>query len=159
MLDAFGSHSWQSPTLTGLGRLAARSPLVSTDAWEKSLDGRWKFELLERPELLCEEHLVGDTGDWPDIQVPGTWNTQGWGKPHYTNVVMPFRNDPPYVPSDNPTGVYRQKFSLTKDWEGRRTLLRIGGADICPCRRRRIRYRVLRGSEKMFPAPGGTRAR
>ncbi len=129
MLDAFGSHSWQSPTLTGLGRLAARSPLVSTDAWEKSLDGRWKFELLERPELLCEEHLVGDTRDWPDIQVPGTWNTQGWGKPHYTNVVMPFRNDPPCVPSDNPTGVYRQKFSITKDWEGRRTLLRIGGAD------------------------------
>ena len=52
LLDAFGSHSWQSPTLTGLGRLAARSPLVSTDAWEKSLDGRWKFELLERPFLL-----------------------------------------------------------------------------------------------------------
>ncbi len=129
LLDAFGSHSWQTPTITGVGRLDSRSPLVGADGWAKSLDGRWKFELLDHPEELADDHLVGDTKEWTDITVPGTWNTQGWGLPHYTNVVMPFRTDPPVVPAANPTGVYRQKFSLPKEWDGRRTILRLGGAD------------------------------
>ena len=129
LLDAFGSHSWESPTITGVGRLDSRTPLVSPAEWEKSLDGRWKFALLNNPLEVQETHLVGDSSDWADIIVPGTWNTQGWGQPHYTNVVMPFRTDPPFVPVENPTGVYRQKFSLPKEWDGRRTILRLGGAD------------------------------
>ena len=34
---------------------------------------------------------------------------------HYTNVQMPFSHQPPKVPEENPTGVYRTNFILPKD--------------------------------------------
>lgn len=61
--------------------------------------------------------------------MPGNWTVQGWDKPHYTNVQMPFKNTPPTVPDDNPTGVYRRVISVPKTWRKRRTLLHIGGAE------------------------------
>ena len=128
-LEVFGARSWVSPTLTGIGRMASRSQFVNRPEWEKSLDGEWKFQLLARPEDFREAHLNADSAGWSSISVPGTWNTQGWGKPHYTNVVMPFRTDPPDVPAENPTGLYRQSFTVPKTWAGRRTILRLGGTD------------------------------
>jgi beta-galactosidase len=141
LLEVFGTGSWAAPEVTGVGRLASRTPLVSFSSienarvgdseWLQNLDGRWKFLMLEKPELLEEKHISSatDTKKWDVITVPGTWNTQGWGKPHYTNVIMPFRNDPPSVPEANPTGVYRTTFKIPKTWSKRRTILRIGGAD------------------------------
>ncbi len=141
LLEVFGTGSWAAPEITGVGRLASRTPLISYSSletaragdveWLQNLDGRWKFLMLKRPELLEEEHVASatDTKKWDGIEVPGTWNTQGWGKPHYTNVIMPFRNDPPTVPDANPTGVYRTTFKILKTWTKRRTILRIGGAD------------------------------
>jgi beta-galactosidase len=154
LLDVFGVRSWVSPTLTGIERLDARTPLVpladayepstATDGrespWLISLNGTWDFRLLAQPEDLRAEHvgvthsgvaLVGGAakGTWGSITVPGTWNTQGYGRPHYTNVIMPFRADPPEVPAENPTGVYRTTFTVDKEWKGRRTLLRLGGTD------------------------------
>ena len=36
--------------------------------------------------------------------MPGLWTMQGFGRPHYTNVVMPFPDLPPNVPEQNETG-------------------------------------------------------
>ena len=36
-----------------------------------------------------------DDRRWPTIAVPGNWTTQGWDKPHYTNVQMPYPDLPP----------------------------------------------------------------
>ena len=54
---------------------------------------------------------------------------QGFGKPHYTNVVMPFPNTPPSVPEDNPTGIYHRSFSVPAGWAGRRIILHFGGCE------------------------------
>ncbi len=61
--------------------------------------------------------------------MPGNWTMQGYGHPHYTNVVMPFPNLPPDVPDDNPVGVYRIIFSLPQGWSGRRVVLHFGGCE------------------------------
>ena len=131
MLELFGQPTWSAPEVTGVGRLAARTPIVPEGDWRQSLDGRWAFTLLRRPGEVTVDHVGVDTDDtkWTRIDVPGTWNTQGFGQPHYTNVVMPFRTDPPSVPEENPTGVYRTTFRVPLAWRGRRTILRIGGAD------------------------------
>ncbi len=63
------------------------------------------------------------------MRVPGCWQTQGYGRPHYTNVVYPFPVDPPHVPSENPTGWYRTSFQLPAAWQGMRILLRFDGVD------------------------------
>ncbi len=63
------------------------------------------------------------------IRVPGTWTLQGFDRPHYTNVDLPFPHLPPRVPEENPTGLYRRTFTLPDEWEGRRTILHVGGAE------------------------------
>ncbi len=54
---------------------------------------------------------------------------QGYGKPHYSNIVMPFSDEPPYVPANNPTGVHARCFEIPLEWEGRRIILHFGGAE------------------------------
>lgn len=66
---------------------------------------------------------------WGKIQVPGTWSCQGYDKPHYTNVLMPFSAVPPSAPAENPTGIYRRCFTLPPAWQGRRVVLHVGSAE------------------------------
>lgn len=140
LLTLAGTPSWQMPQLTGLNTLppratltpfptpeAARSLPREASPWFQSLDGSWEFQLLPRPEEATWARIAA--GGWAPIAVPGVWTMQGFGRPHYTNVVMPFPEAPPAVPADNPTGVYRRSFSTPADWEGRRTVLHVGGCD------------------------------
>jgi beta-galactosidase len=48
-------------------------------------------------------------------------------KPIYTNTQMPFPQQPPFVPEENPTGVYERDFDLPKSWSGKRVVLQLGG--------------------------------
>lgn len=54
---------------------------------------------------------------------------QGYGNPHYTNTQLPFGEDPPQPPAENPTGIYRKCFSVPKTWDGKRVVVRFGSAD------------------------------
>ncbi len=145
-LDAFGPSPWRYPEAVALGRLTARSPLVGhADAasartgrdaspWFRSLDGAgWRFLGVPRPEAVRPAHVADgtDTSRWRTITVPGHWTMQGFDRPHYTNVQMPFAGRPPEVPDDNPTGVYRTTFRVPAAWRRhrRRTILSIGSAE------------------------------
>ncbi|MFT3786246.1 MAG: glycoside hydrolase family 2 TIM barrel-domain containing protein [Tepidisphaeraceae bacterium] len=96
-----------------------------------SLSGTWKFAY----SLTAEEAPQGfetpafDVSKWDDIDVPGMWQLQGYGKPWYTNVQYPIPVDPPFVPTHNPTGCYRREFEVPADWSGQRVLLRFEGVD------------------------------
>ena len=148
-------NSWRRPELTHLNRLAMRSPLVpfpdaeaaaagdrSSSPWFRSLDGSWRFRLYHRPEDVPTSVVRPDYGDdrWSPIDVPGAWTRQGadghapeaaptFDRPIYTNVLMPFAGEPPHVPYENPTGVYRTSFSLPQGWKSRRTVVSFGGAE------------------------------
>jgi beta-galactosidase len=88
-----------------------------------SLDGRWRFQLLPRPE-----DPLG--AEWVEADVPGCWTMQGtWDRPIYTNVQMPFPGLPPTPPPDNPTGVYERSFQVPDEWAGRRVVLSVGAAE------------------------------
>ena len=79
-----------------------------------SLSGRWKFHYSTNPSAPgpAEE----DADAWSKINVPGHWQLQGWGHPHYTNIDFPFPVDMPLVPSRNPTGHYLTSFEVPVDW-------------------------------------------
>jgi beta-galactosidase len=106
--------------------------LPSGNPWLMSLDGSWDFFLAESPDALPAP-LFPDPAragsGWSSIQVPGSWSLQGYDKPHYTNVVMPFGNVPPTSPAHNPTGVYARRFVLPPSWAGRRVVLKVGSAE------------------------------
>ena len=140
LLEVGGRKTWKLPQLTGLNKLPPRAtayPSLSPEKaltmdresspWFLSLNGTWDFKILSRPEEAKDEII--DEISWKPIQVPGNWTMQGFGHPHYTNVVMPFTNIPPDVPEVNPTGIYRRTFRIPPSWDGRRIVLHFGGCE------------------------------
>jgi len=71
------------------------------------LNGEWDFKYFARD---FDENLEGE---WDKISVPSCWQLKGYENPNYTNVVYPYPYDPPYVPTENPMGVYRRTFEIT----------------------------------------------
>lgn len=126
-LDAFGARSWTRPEATGYGRLPMATYLGRDDA--VVLDGDWSFALRARPEDVTADDLAGATAGWPAVAVPGCWTMQGFDRPQYTNVQMPFPGPPPRVPDDNPTGVYRRAVAVPAHWVRRRIVLHVAGAE------------------------------
>ncbi|KAH8199776.1 hypothetical protein TruAng_006057 [Truncatella angustata] len=96
------------------------------------LNGEWDFHYasspLEAPQVEDKSLTIGD--EWTRINVPGHWQLQGHGRPHYTNVIYPFPVCPPHIPTENPTGTYRRTFSVPLSWDRSSQLrLRFDGVD------------------------------
>ena len=133
----------RSPESTGGGKLPVHATFFhhSTEEealaggygrWLLFLNGTWKFRFFENPDLVSDDLLFdADDSGWADIAVPGCWDMQGYGHPHYTNIQMPFREYPPEVPKQNPTGIYRGKFILPNGWDERRVILHFDGVENC----------------------------
>lgn len=135
---------YQAPGVLNVNTLPARSNIFSFDTEESalkaagtadhgekciSLDGRWHFRYLENPDSLTMSDLTADLADNDTIAVPGCWTVQGYDKPHYTNVKMPFTNVPPQVPECNPTGIYQRNFTLTERQLESRLVLHFDGVE------------------------------
>jgi len=58
---------------------------------------------------------------------------QGFGRPQYTNVVMPFADPPPTVPAANETGIYRRTFRVPRGWRARPVVLEFAGSEGMLC--------------------------
>lgn len=75
------------------------------------LNGIWRFKFYNR-DIDVEQSII----DWDNIEVPSCWQLQGYENPNYTNVNYPYPCDPPYVPDENPCGVYERDFNISKKW-------------------------------------------
>lgn len=94
----------------------AKKGIRGSSRFYKSLNGVWKFKYHEsvnqvQDGFYAQDH---DAAGWDDLIVPSNWQMQGYDKPHYTNVNYPYPCDPPYVPNDNPAGLYVRDFNLDK---------------------------------------------
>ncbi len=135
---------WETPELTQINRTEMRSttyPFSSEDkalTFERTqsdkvnfLNGKWSFKLFDKPESVPADVFAADfdSSAWDLITVPANWTMEGYDKPHYTNVQMPFKNNYPFVPEENPTGVYRTTFEISKN--NPRTVLHFDGCESC----------------------------
>ena len=61
-------------------------------SWRQSLDGCWLFVYSERPEERPKEFYLpeADESGMAEIQVPGHWQTQGYGRFQYTDSLYPW---------------------------------------------------------------------
>jgi beta-galactosidase len=142
-----GKPTWKSPTTVCFNRAPARATLLpfpdvksaltlsrEKTPYVQTLNGEWDFVLLHRPEEVRNEMLQPEfdvaAAGFRKIPVPSNWTRQEtFDQPHYTNVQMPFAQEPPEVPAENPTGVYRTTFTVPTNWDGRRVVLHVGGAE------------------------------
>lgn len=97
-------------------------------SFHHELNGKWKFHHAQSP-YEAPDWKLADPQTWDDILVPGMWQLQGYGKPHYTNVAHPFPVDPPNVPAVNETGSYWRSFELPPAWDDFQVRLRFEGVD------------------------------
>lgn len=95
----------------------------------QSLNGVWNFAMHESVAAALESVYQDKNSNWTDIQVPGHWQLQGFGSPQYVNVQYPFPVNPPYVPTENPTGVYNRSFWVDENMSNYHGFLRFDGVD------------------------------
>lgn len=69
------------------------------------LNGEWDFAFYDRDYDEAPAKVS-------KIDVPSCWQCRGYEAPYYTNVIYPYPIDPPYVPMENPMGVYTRSFEI-----------------------------------------------
>lgn len=119
-----------------------------------SLNGTWKFKWLENIHAMPADFFKVNFNDenWAGLPVPSNWQMHGYGIPIYINMNNPFAIfgkmnlphpfnkappyrtafsgvNPPFIPiNNNPIGLYRKTFNLSKEQlEARRLILHFAG--------------------------------
>ncbi len=120
-------HDWENERVTEINKEPPHATFLYEGSHDNhiSLDGSWNFIRVDSPEKIPADfaHL-----HWNRIQVPGTWQMQGYGIPIYTNVVYPFDKNPPYIDgvNKNPVGIYQRKFSVPAGWIRNKVYIHFG---------------------------------
>ena len=141
---------WENPSVVGLNRRPMHVPLGAySDAaaalqgdrksspYVRLLNGTWKFSLVPSVEAVPDQFFAEDYDDagWVGIPVPGNWQLPSIDlpgfkdNPIYINTHYAFDPNPPFVPSENPTGCYRTTFSIDPAWQGRDVFLLFDAVD------------------------------
>lgn len=97
-----------------------------------SLNGIWQFKYSVNPASRPQDFYKKGfkTKGWNRIEVPGSWELQGFDAPIYTDTKYPFPANPPHIPADyNPVGSYIREFTLPENWTGKDIILHFGGVE------------------------------
>lgn len=92
------------------------------------LNGVWNFKYYESFTELGEDFMETEFTD--KIPVPSNWQLHGYDKPMYLNIRYPIPYDPPFVPDENPVGLYQRVFTVDLT-DGFERFLNFEGVDSC----------------------------
>lgn len=111
--------------------LPAAARYANSDGQRRvSLNGTWKF-LYFKNDASCPADIYKSNLKKPaSIEVPGSWELQGFDAPIYTDTRYPFPATPPFVPTDyNPVGVYQRNISVPDAWKDLDIFLEFEGVE------------------------------
>ena len=91
------------------------------------LNGIWSFSFYNSIIDLPDDLSLQDSEE--TIPVPSNWQLHGYDRPAYLNIDYPIPYDPPFVPDDDPVGVYQREYDYVPD--GMRRILCFEGVDSC----------------------------
>ncbi len=105
-----------------------------------NLNGTWKFKYVAGTTYGpgSSEFQAKDYNDnsWGTIRVPLSWEMANYGKPVYTNVGYPFKDNAPNanvgwttygVTDHNATGFYRRTITIPESWNDKRVFIHFDG--------------------------------
>ncbi len=136
---------WENPEIFEINKLPARASFfayennrlasIGDKSQSKnflSLNGKWKFNWVktpsQRPVTFWQQNY--DASSWHSINVPGNWERQGYGTPHYANIEYVFPANQPFIPHDyNPVGSYLKSFTLPDNWQEQQITIRLGAVN------------------------------
>lgn len=138
-LFAVDTPEWENPRIFGVNQAPNRAHFFAYESMEKarlnqperskwylSLNGSWKFHWVAKPSDRPVDFYMDsfDVSHWDELEIPGNWEINGYGKPIYTNITYPFPKNPPFINhEDNPVGSYKKRIDIPKEWEGRSVFL------------------------------------
>ena len=137
-------HDWENPRLLQRSRQPAYATSVPYQDRETALrgergesrffqllNGSWQFHYLPSPAGVPPDFFeeAFDSASWASLPIPSCWQMHGYGRPQYTNTKYPYPVDPPFVPTENPVGLYRRTFTVPPDWSEMQVFLEFGGVD------------------------------
>lgn len=101
-----------------------------------NLCGTWSFKYFDSYEDVTDELFSADYTDSSlcDVKVPGNFQLYKVGefdRPLYSNLMYPFPTDPPFVPEDNPCGVYFKDFDVSEEMLARDSIITFEGVASC----------------------------
>ena len=91
------------------------------------LNGTWSFQYYD--SVIDLEDDFTKLKFTEKIPVPSNWQLFGYDIPQYTNLSYPIPFDPPYVPDDDPVGIYQRSYTYNPD--GMDRILTFEGVDSC----------------------------
>ncbi len=91
------------------------------------LNGEWDFAYYDSILDLDDDFTA--LKFTKKLPVPANWQLHGYDKPQYTNVDYPIPYEPPYVPDDDPVGIYSRTIEHVPDKS--RKILCFEGVDSC----------------------------
>ncbi len=153
-----GENEWENETIFAVNKepghatytpypdeLSARNDKAFNKPWleptsslYQSLNGSWKFKWVKQPSErpLDFQKPNTDVSAWDEITVPSCWEMSGYGTPIYTNITYPFKNQPPFIKSQegylnerepNPVGSYKRSFNLPEAWDNKEIFIHFDG--------------------------------
>lgn len=103
---------YENPEKTSENRCKPRAYYIPSGKSEYTLlNGTWRFAFFKRDFEVPEE-----INEWDNIPVPSCWQILGYESNNYTNVNYPYLCDMPFVPNENPCGVYEREFEISEKW-------------------------------------------
>lgn len=136
---------WENPEITSFNTVKPHVSYIPYDTEDKSiknnsaessafklLNGKWKFKLSDNyTQVPAGFFKPGfDASYWALIDVPSTWEVQGYCYPIYTNIPYEFYSKnplPPHVPYDyNPVGTYLTDIKVPESFKGKNVFIHFG---------------------------------
>lgn len=100
-----------------------------------NLCGDWNFtyypSLSELPDFTAPDYAPTRADK---VEVPRSWQTylgRGYDTPNYVNVLYPIPFDPPFVPDQNPCGLYSRTVRIPAALLGKSVYINFEGVDSC----------------------------
>ena len=111
----------------------ARKGVRGTSRYYQSLNGIWNFKYYPSVYEVEGDFYAEDNAlaDYDSIPVPSSWQLHGYDIPNYTNTAYPYTCDPPYVPNENPAGIYIRDFHVDENINEKDIYLLFEGVNSC----------------------------
>jgi len=145
MAQQISVPDWENPQLTSFNTAKPHVTYIPFDSEAKavknkpeesstymSLNGKWKFKLSDNYTKVPAGFFQPgfDASAWALIDVPSTWEVQGYSYPIYTNIPYEFYSKnplPPHVPYDyNPVGTYLTEITIPETFNGENVFIHFG---------------------------------
>ena len=131
-VNTLENHCYFIPFANDGKKVNAFAPRQKSSRFEL-LNGKWGFKyypsLIDLEDDFASPAYSKKLLEGKKIPVPSNWQLYGYDKPQYTNFEYPIPYNPPFVPDENPVGIYCREYEYKKD--GLQKLLCFEGADSC----------------------------